>query len=145
VGTSGALRLAAKDGSCKPGETPLQWNVEGPAGPQGAPGVFSGDFRSPNGNFLLHVGDDGIRLASPSASVKLDAQSVSVNGMSVKIDSSANTDIQGTTVRLNGGCRSLIRSGDLTLPAAAPGAAQGAPIAIPPIPLGTGSSTVLAC
>jgi hypothetical protein len=38
--STGILRVAAKDGSCKSGEAPLAWSIQGPQGPQGVPGVF---------------------------------------------------------------------------------------------------------
>jgi hypothetical protein len=35
---SGELRAVAGAGDCRPSERPLEWNVQGPAGPQGEPG-----------------------------------------------------------------------------------------------------------
>jgi hypothetical protein len=36
--TTGLLRVVASASACKPNETPLSWNVQGPAGPAGPPG-----------------------------------------------------------------------------------------------------------
>jgi len=36
--TTGALRVVATAGSCKNGESPLSWNIQGPIGPQGLQG-----------------------------------------------------------------------------------------------------------
>lgn len=35
---NGQLRLLGGDGACRPSESGLEWNVEGPAGPAGPPG-----------------------------------------------------------------------------------------------------------
>src|SRR5262245_52067008 len=35
---TGAVRIVATVGSCKNGESPLSWNIQGPIGPQGLPG-----------------------------------------------------------------------------------------------------------
>jgi hypothetical protein len=37
---SGLLRVVASHEECKSQETPLQWNIVGPEGPQGPPGVL---------------------------------------------------------------------------------------------------------
>ena len=37
--STGVLRVPATGASCKGDETPLQWNVQGPAGPQGPAGI----------------------------------------------------------------------------------------------------------
>lgn len=82
---NGQLRIidASTGATCRPSEKALSWSQTGPQGlqgPQGAPGVFSGQFASPNGKFSLSVTDGGITLHSPSNEISLFDGFVQING-----------------------------------------------------------------
>lgn len=82
---------------CQPGDIPISWNaqgLQGPPGPpgpkgdkgdpgekgdKGDPGTFTGTFASPNGQYLLTVADDGIRLTGPEASLRLVGSGIEVD------------------------------------------------------------------
>lgn len=107
---SGALYLPGGKG-CQPGDSPLEWNVQGPpgpegpagpAGPPGEPGEFSGSLESPNGLFSIQVGDSGILLKGPGGSVKIDNGSVTAQG-------AVGLSLNGPIVSINGGCSRVMR------------------------------------
>jgi hypothetical protein len=85
---NGQLRVVdlANGAGCRPSEKSINWNQTGPQGiqgiqgPQGVPGVFSGQYASPNGKFSLSVNDDGITRHSPTNEIRLFEGSIQING-----------------------------------------------------------------
>jgi hypothetical protein len=134
----------------------------------GALTAGSSSLKSPNGQFVIDVSDDGILLKGPSATVKVLGDSVQVESKTATVDvgSSFNLDsagtvlvnasgtlkaqasgsasVQSTVVRL--GCSSggwpVIRGNDrVNLPPSGPYGAAGPG----PYPVLPGSTNVFAC
>ncbi|HEY2543414.1 MAG TPA: hypothetical protein VGH92_10230 [Gaiellaceae bacterium] len=113
---------------CHANETALTWNVVGPqgpqgpqgpkgdtgpqgpqgdigpkgdtggTGPQGPAGAFTGDFKSPNGQYSLSVTDTGITVSGPGGQVVLNGSGIRVRSNStLTLESGTNTDITGGT------------------------------------------------
>jgi hypothetical protein len=82
--STGVLYVIGAPGApaaCGTGDAQLSWGMQGPKGETGAPGMFTGQFRSPNGQFLLDVTDRGIKLAGPGGRVEIGSHGVKLNGV----------------------------------------------------------------
>jgi hypothetical protein len=126
---NGSIKIVNVDKECQNADVKISWNQVGPkgeigekgekgdtgaTGPQGAegaqgtqgdPGVFSGEFESPNGLFSIEVTDNGIALQGPGGAIELNGASVNIKGTTnVNINSGATTDIKGSIITLNGSC-----------------------------------------
>ena len=100
---NGSIYLIGEPGApelCASNDLPISWNVQGPAGPQGPSGQFSGRFVSSNGLYALSVGDKGIRLAGPGGSVAVGALGVTVKG-------AVYARVSAPKVALKGSCRAV--------------------------------------
>jgi hypothetical protein len=121
----------------------------------------SSSLKSPNGQFVIDVSDDGILLKGPSATVKVLGDSVQVASKTATVDvasafnvdsagsvlvnasstfkaqASAAASVQGAVLRLNcaSGGQRVARVGDLVTTADGGGT----------FPIMTGSATVFAC
>jgi hypothetical protein len=73
--------VAGAPATCGVGDVPLSWGMQGPQGETGAPGTFTGQFRSPNGEYTLDVNDRGIRMAGPGGRVEIGSHGVKMNGV----------------------------------------------------------------
>jgi hypothetical protein len=67
--------------TCGVGDVPLSWGMQGPKGDTGPEGVFTGRYRSPNGQYSLDVTDVGIKLVGPGGRVEIGNHGVKVNGV----------------------------------------------------------------
>lgn len=73
--------VAGAPATCGVGDIPLAWGMQGPKGDVGPEGTFTGQFRSPNGQYLLDVTDRGIKLAGPGGRVEIGSHGVKMNGV----------------------------------------------------------------
>lgn len=73
--------VAGAPATCGVGDVPLSWGMHGPKGETGAPGMFTGQFRSPNGQYSLDVTDVGIKLVGPGGRVEIGSHGVRLNGV----------------------------------------------------------------
>jgi hypothetical protein len=124
---NGTLYLANANGSCKPGDSPIAWGMQGPpgamgpSGPQGAPGpegppgaagTFSGTFKSPNGQYQITVLDTGIEIKGPGGKIK-------VNGGNLTMEGTAALIFTSPMLSMNGGCtRAMKQNGAGSTPSA---------------------------
>jgi hypothetical protein len=95
--TNGSIYVIGEPGApelCASNDVPISWNVQGTAGP------FSGRFVSPNGLYVLNVGDKGIKLAGPGGSVIVGPLGVSVKGATF-------ARVNAPKVQLRGSCRAV--------------------------------------
>ena len=90
-GATGATGLQGQTGTT--GAQGSRGN-EGPQGGSGPPGDFSGEYRSPNGEYRLSVTDGGIELRGPSGRVSL------TGGWT--ISSFGTLSLSALQIRLNG-------------------------------------------
>lgn len=138
----GGEAAASFDGESRTLRVTVPRGLEGPVGEQGAEGAegpagpFSGHFESANGLMTIDVTDAGIVLDAGSSEVRINASTVSVNGL-------ANVSLTGGLVTLNGGCRGVARLLDSTTPRLIFGP-FGQPIWLPAT-IATASTTVLSC
>jgi hypothetical protein len=101
--TNGSIYVVGEPGApelCARNDLPIAWNVQGPAGPQGDPGEFSGRFVSPNGLYALTVGDRGIKLAGPGGNMTIGPLGVVVKGATY-------ARVTAPRVVLRGNCRAV--------------------------------------
>jgi hypothetical protein len=99
--TNGSIYVIGEPGApelCASNDLPIAWNAQGPAGPQGDPGEFSGRFVSSNGLYVLTVGDKGIKLAGPGGNVTVGPLGVAVKGVTY-------ARVNAPRVALKGNCR----------------------------------------
>ena len=87
----------------------------GANGQDGADGVFSGHFQSPNGQFKIDVADTGITLRGPGGNVEIDNAQVKVkSATTLALEGAALVDVKGPGgIHLNGCGGPVARAGDL--------------------------------
>jgi hypothetical protein len=123
----GTLRVLEGTAQCTRRETPIWWNQQGPEGPtgpagpegprgpqgpQGPSGTFNGTFTSPNGQYSITVGDDGIELSGPNAGVRIGATEAVVSGATARVEALGVAELRGAVVMLNGCHTPVARVGD---------------------------------
>ena len=94
---NGTLYVVGAPGApatCGVGDVPLQWGVQGP------PGVFTGTYRSPNGQFVLAVTDRGVRMGGPGGVVEVGSHGVRMTGVHY-------AKVGARQVHLGGKCRRI--------------------------------------
>jgi len=99
--TNGSIYIVGEPGApelCASNDLPISWGVQGPQGPKGDPGQFSGRFVSPNGLYSIAVGDRGIKLAGPGGHVLLGPLGIAVKG-------ATSARVTAPRVMLRGSCR----------------------------------------
>jgi hypothetical protein len=94
--------VAGSPATCGVGDVPLSWGMQGPKGDTGPVGTFTGQFRSPNGEYLLDVGDRGIKLAGPGGRVEIGSHGVKLNGVLYARIGARQVSLGGNCGRLAG-------------------------------------------
>jgi hypothetical protein len=109
---TGALYVIGRDGApsrCLAGDAPIDWSI---AGPQGPPGAFSGTFKSPNGAYSISVTDEGIVLAGPGSSVRLEGSEITVkSGTDLVLEAARQARLKGLNATVDGTVSALVKAG----------------------------------